>query len=229
MPAWDRYLTERDRAVFARSGHGRQAGLGARLALLVVDVTFAFVGDRPEPILQSVERWPQSSGEDGWRAVANIKELLAATRAAGVPIVYTTGSDGVGGTWGLKNSRRAELTQPDRHTIVPDIAPCTGDLVFHKEKPSAFFGTPLAAHLVRLGVDSLLVTGGTTSGCVRATVVDAFSYNYRVALVEECLFDRGEASHAMSLFDMEQKYADAISVADAIAAVGRAPGVATPA
>lgn len=221
VPAWDAHLTDRDREVFRRSGHGRRQGFGTRPAILVVDVTYAFVGDRPEPILSSIERWHQSAGEDGWRAVAHIRTLLDAARAARVPIVYTAGVDGAdSGRWSDKNARRAENeARPERNTIVPDIAPCPGDLVIRKEKPSAFFGTPLAAHLVRLGVDSLLVTGGTTSGCVRASAVDAFSYNYRVAIVEECVFDRGQASHAMSLFDLQQKYADVVTLADALAAL----------
>ncbi|HVR89046.1 MAG TPA: isochorismatase family protein [Candidatus Limnocylindria bacterium] len=219
MPIWDPYLTARDREVFERSGHGQRAGFGVRPAVLVVDLTYAFVGDRPEPILDSIVRWHRSAGDDGWRAAGRIRTLLDAARAAGAPVIYTTGTDDArAGQWNAKNSRRAENeARPDRNTIVPEIAPCPGDLVLRKEKPSAFFGTPLAAHLVRLGVDSLFVTGGTTSGCVRASVVDAFSYSYRVALVEECLFDRGQASHALSLFDMQQKYADVVSLADALA------------
>lgn len=221
MPSWDPYLTERDRTVFARSGHGQRAGFGVRPAVLVIDVTYAFVGDRPEPIVASIVRWPRSAGEEGWRAAERIRTLLEAARAAGAPVIYTTGvADPRIGPVSTKNSRRAENdAQPARNTIVPLIAPGAGDLILAKERPSAFFGTALASHLVRLGVDSLFVTGGTTSGCVRATVVDAFSYSYRVALVEECLFDRGQASHAMSLFDMQQKYADVVSLADALVAL----------
>lgn len=221
MPAWDRYLTARDRDVFARSGHGQRTDFGVRPAVLVIDVTYAFVGDRPEPILDSIVRWPRSAGEDGWRAAERIGTLLESARAANAPVIYTTGTDDPrSGQRSAKNSRRAENdARPDRNAIVPLIAPCPGDLVLRKERPSAFFGTPLAAHLVGLGVDSLFVTGGTTSGCVRASVVDAFSLSYRVALVEECLFDRGEASHAMSLFDMQQKYADVVTLAEARAAL----------
>ncbi len=226
MPAWDRYLTDRDRIVFPRSGHGRRAGLGEQPALVIVDVTYAFVGDRPEPILDSLERWPLSAGEEGWRAVDRIGTLLASVRDRGIPVVYTAPVDGPrSGRWAEKNSRRSEMeNQADRNTIVPAIAPHPGDIVIRKEKPSGFFSTPLLSYLVDLNVDSLLVTGGTTSGCVRATVVDAFSYNYRVAVVEECVFDRGQASHALSLFDMQQKYADVVSLDEAMrycAAAGR--------
>ena len=107
---------------------------------------------------------------------------------------------------------------------MPAIAPQPRELVIRKHKPSAFFGTPLASFLVQLGVDSLLLAGTTTSGCVRATAVDAFSQNYRVAVVEEGCFDRGQASHALSLFDLHAKYADVVSLAETLAFVEGLPG-----
>lgn len=96
--------------------------------------------------------------------------------------------------------------------IVAAVAPRENEIVINKAKPSAFFGTPLLSYLIQFGVDSLVITGGTTSGCVRATVVDAFSYNFRVAVVEEAVFDRGQVPHAINLFDMEAKYADVLSL-----------------
>src|SRR5690242_20184135 len=94
------------------------------------------------------------------------------------------------------------------------IAPGPRDIVIKKQKPSGFFGTNLASYLTLLGCDSVIVVGTTTSGCVRATAVDAFSLNYRVILAEEGCFDRSEASHAVSLCDMHAKYADVVSTAD---------------
>jgi nicotinamidase-related amidase len=84
-----------------------------------------------------------------------------------------------------------------------------------KTKPSLFHGTPLIDLLVREGADTLVVIGGTTSGCIRATVVDAFSYNFPVLVVEEAVFDRGEVRHAVNLFDLDQKYANVVSAAEA--------------
>src|SRR5690242_16955532 len=97
------------------------------------------------------------------------------------------------------------------------IAPAPRDIVIRKRKPSGFFGSNLAAYLTLLGADSVVVVGTTTSGCVRATVVDAFSLNYRVTLAEEGCFDRSEASHAISLCDMHAKYADVVPTADVLA------------
>jgi maleamate amidohydrolase len=94
------------------------------------------------------------------------------------------------------------------------IAPGARDLVIKKQKPSGFFGTNLASYLTLFGCDSVIVVGTTTSGCVRATVVDAFSLNYRVILAEEGCFDRSEASQAVSLCDMHAKYADVLPMAE---------------
>ena len=99
----------------------------------------------------------------------------------------------------------------------PDmIKPQPDDIVIQKGKPSAFFATPLASYLVELGVDSLIVVGTTTSGCVRASVVDGCTYRYRMIVVEEGVFDRHEAAHAINLFDMHQKYADVVSLAEVL-------------
>lgn len=229
---WDRFLTERDKAVFKASGFGATAGFGKRPVLLVIDVSWAFTGDRSEPILESIKRWHTSCGEESWEAVAVIKELTEAFRRQGLPVIYTTGrgrEDGWdAGSWGWKNGRTGESVSRrhlnyDGREIVSDIAPQAEDLVIYKQKPSGFFGTNLAAYLTLLGADSVIVTGTTTSGCVRATVLDAFSLNYRVAVVEEACFDRSQASHAISLCDMHAKYADVVSAADVLSFAGSLP------
>jgi nicotinamidase-related amidase len=116
------------------------------------------------------------------------------------------------GSWGWKKSdgsKSAAATDWRRANSIPDpIAPVDGETVIQKTKPSAFFGTPLVSYLVAAAADTLIVTGTTTSGCVRATVIDAFSNNYRTIVVEDGVFDRGEASHRINLFDMHAKYAD---------------------
>ena len=130
--------------------------------------------------------------------------VLAAARAQRVPIIYSTGTPNAGtavyaGRWASKNRRRGEDTgHTNGHEIVPPIAPHAEDIVIRKTKPSVFFGTPIVSFLVDMGVDQLLICGGSTSGCVRATVVDAFSSNFRVAVVEEGTFDRGEATRVMN-------------------------------
>ena len=97
-----------------------------------------------------------------------------------------------------------------------EIAPSPQDIVIRKHKPSAFYGTPLTAFLNDLGADALVVTGTTTSGCVRASVIDGFSENLRITIAEEACFDRSQASHAINLCDMHAKYADVVTTKEAL-------------
>jgi nicotinamidase-related amidase len=103
------------------------------------------------------------------------------------------------------------------YQFVPEVAPREQDILLPKKHPSAFFGTPLVSYLVDLGVDSLVVTGCTTSGCVRGSVVDGFAYNFRCTVPIECVYDRSATSHAVNLFDMAAKYADVKPVAEVMA------------
>ena len=228
---WNEFLTERDKQVFEKSGFGAEAGFGKRPALLVIDVSYNFCGDRPEPILESIKRFHNSCGEYAWESLPHIRKLIDKCHEKNIPVIYTTGTvreDGWdAGGWAWKNSRTDEdVTAPkisgfnrDGNEIMDEIAPSPQDIVIYKHKPSAFSGTPLSGFLNDLGADSLLVTGTTTSGCVRASVIDAFSNNYRVSVVEEGCFDRSQASHAINLCDMHAKYADVVTTEDALAYV----------
>jgi nicotinamidase-related amidase len=220
---WDRFLSERDRQVIAASGYGARMGLGKRPALVIVDVTYNFCGRRPEAIETSVADWHNSCGEDAWRAIDRIRALKGFFQEHSLPVFYTTRQEpGDGpffeGRWKDKNPRFIREGQAaDRNQIVAEIAPGEHDIVIEKMKPSGFYGTPLTGYLVDLGVDSLVVCGVATSGCVRATVVDAVSLNYRVCVIEDGTFDRCEASHWMSLFDMDCKYADVLPLDEFVA------------
>jgi maleamate amidohydrolase len=230
-PVWDKFLTERDKAVFSAGGFGARMGFGKRPAILVVDVNYAFCGDKPEPILESIKRWPTSCGEEAWEGVRVIKRLIEAARAKGLPVIYTTNKKRPdkwdNGSWSWKNTRQNERlrtqTNLDPNAVVDEIAPGPRDILIQKQKPSAFYATPLQSYLTLLGCDSLLVAGATTSGCVRATVLDAFSSNYRVAVVEDACFDRSQASHAVSLCDMHAKYADIVESAEVIDFISTLP------
>ena len=224
-PIWNQFLTERDKAVFAASGYGARGGFGKRPALLVIDVNYAFCGDKPEPILESIKRWRNSCGEESWPAVAAIRSLIDKCHEKGLPVIYTTGvrrdDNWDSGSWSWKNARGGErptvpATNIDGNEIVAEIAPAPQDIVVLKQNPSGFFGTNLASYLTLLGADSVIVTGTTTSGCVRATVLDAFSMNYHVAIAEEGCFDRSQASHAINLCDMNAKYADVLKTAEVL-------------
>lgn len=217
--SWRDTVPASEWAVYEAAGFGRPAGLGRRPAVLVIDVQYRTVGDEPAPLLESIERYYRTScGQAGWDAVAQIAPLLQAARARGVPIVYPyvapKGALDAGRT-GTKIPALMEV--PDRgYEFVEPVAPVEGDLLIPKRHPSAFFGTPLVSHLIDLGVDSLILTGATTSGCVRSTAVDAFAYNFHCAVVEDAVYDRSRFSHDVNLFDLQAKYADVIPAAEAL-------------
>lgn len=224
-------MSERDREVFAAAGFGARAGFGDRPVILVIDVNYNFCGDKREPILESMRTWRNSCGEAAWDALDHIERLVAAGRSRGIPVIYSTGQDprpdGFGsGRWDDKNSRREEdlRERPVPGNDIPSqIAPEPQDILIRKNKPSVFFGTILNSYLVDLGADSIIACGTSTSGCVRATVLDGFSNNYRMSVVEECTFDRGDLSHRVNLFDMDQKYADVVGIDETVAYLGSLP------
>jgi nicotinamidase-related amidase len=194
-------------------------------------MTYRFVGDKPEPIETSTERWRSSCGQEGWDAVARTAVLLRHARARRLPIIYTVGLDSRADGWGAgrladKNSKRRGDSVEQRalgNTIAPPIAAHPEDIIIKKDKPSAFFGTLLTPYLVDLQADSVILCGTVTSGCVRATAVDAFSFNYRVSIVEECTADRSQSAHAINLFDLHMKYADVVNLHEAVAFVESLP------
>ncbi len=112
---------------------------------------------------------------------------------------------------------------PRGYDFVAEVAPREGDVLLPKKHPSAFFGTPLASYLIDKGADTVVVTGCTTSGCVRGSVVDAFAYNFRVAVPHDAVYDRSATSHAVNLFDMSEKYADVSDTTTLLAALAAIP------
>lgn len=232
---WDKFLTESDKQVYQASGYGARGGYGTRPAVVVVDVNYAFTGDKDQPILESVKTWRNSCGSAGWAAIPPTQRLLAAARKQHIPVFFSTGMDSRPdgfdrGGWAHKNNRSREDLPVERklspvrgNDIVREIAPLPHEILIEKLKPSAFNGTPLFGYLNDLGVNTLIITGTTTSGCVRATVLDAFSKNYKITLVEECCFDRFESSHAINLFDMQAKYCDLTGLDDVTAYLDSVP------
>ena len=190
--------------VYLRQGFGQSSGFGRKPAIIVVDFTWSFV----DPA--------QFGGGDIAKAVTATARLLVAARQAGWPIAYSRvvyaddGSDA--GPFAKKVPGLLSQTEHSAATrIVDELAPTSGDLVIRKTAASAFFGTGLLPWLVARGVDTLIVTGATTSGCVRATVVDSVSHGFTTVVPADCVGDRADGPHVASLFDMGQKYADVVS------------------
>jgi maleamate amidohydrolase len=196
------------RQIYARQNIGHPCGFGERPALLVVDFVNGF--NDPDVL----------GGGNIAASIAATKILLDAARAARLPvaftrIVYTAATPGV---FCLKMPALAELAADNpRSQIVPELSVGPYDHVVCKTQPSAFFGTDLASWLIGHRVDTVLVAGCTTSGCVRASVVDAMSFNFRPIVVAECVGDRAIEPHEASLFDIAQKYGDVLPLADVLA------------
>jgi nicotinamidase-related amidase len=218
MRPWEAIFPEADRAIYAKAGFQARQSFGERAALLIIDVVESFTGSRPEQVLASIDEYRMSCGEPAWQALDAIRALLDACRAAGLPVVYTKGdpTDKYFCGDSVKGTAPEEIARLYGAPIAPAIAPLPTEYVLQKTKASAFFGTPLASYFHKLGVDTLLVCGTSTSGCVRASVVDAFSNNFRVFVVEEGCFDRSPFSNLVNLFEMNAKYADVITLAEAL-------------
>ncbi len=203
---------------YAAAGFGQPGGIGTRPALLIIDVQHRTVGDTPKPFDEAVADYRTACGEVGWKAIEQIARLLPLFRERQWPVIYPyVAPKGAHDAGRLGAKVPAIMDIPAKgYEFVRDVAPTEADLLVPKKHPSAFFATPLVSHLVDLGVDSLVVTGCTTSGCVRATVVDAFSYNFRVLVPHDACYDRAEVIHQVNLFDLGQKYADVQSTDDAL-------------
>ena len=215
---WDSFLTDQDKKIYQLAGYGKRGGFGKRPALFIIDVQYNFCGDGPGGSLEEgLAKYRTYCGDAGWRAVPHIERLMHLAREKNLPIFYTQSerkadmSDS--GVQLGKSHRGGEKTSTEgthaTQTVAP-LAPRPHDILIGKRKPSAFFGTLFMSQLNQLDVDTLILTGCTSSGCLRATTVDAYSFNFKVVIPEETAFDRFEASHAISLFDLNAKYADVI-------------------
>lgn len=218
MHAWEDSLEEIDKKVIELGGYGKPRGLGEKPVLMIVDAQYNYVGGKAL-ILQQIKEYPSGVGEQAWAGVKKIRIVLDSARKHGIPVIFTRYVGRKGIAWlESKTSRdhsKYDIDAPGSR-IVEEIAPRQGELILDKSYASVFFGTPLISYLVNLGADTLIITGGTTSGCVRATAVDAASYGYKVAVVEDCVFDRIPISHKASLLDLWMKYADIISSDEAL-------------
>jgi len=215
---WDKFLTEHDKKIFQLAGYGKRGGFGKRPALFIIDVQYNFTGDAPgETHEEGLKTYRTHCGEAGWKAVPHIERLLKLAREKNLPVFYTVSErrpdmidSGVQVGKSHRGTEKTSTAGTHATQTVAQLAPQPQDILIGKRKPSAFFGTIFMSHLNFLDVDTLIMTGCTTSGCLRATTVDAYSLNFKVVIPEETAFDRFEASHAINLFDLNCKYADVI-------------------
>ena len=210
-------VPDEDREYYeSRGRHGNRVGWGEQPVVLIVDMTLAFTED----------------ADDGGACIAANERLLEAARAADVPVYYTTPTPAGSGPEGYPVTTKASPASsrdPERggegrpewldklDQIAPALEPRADEQVLQKERASAFFDTHLGNMLRYEGCDTLVVAGMTTSGCIRATVVDSHSSNFRTIVPQECVADPSTISHEVGLFDMDVKYADVTPLAAVIA------------
>ncbi len=215
---WDDIIPQQELDIYQLAGFGKPVGFGERPALLVIDVQYRTVGTRPMPIEEAIAQYPTSCGEIGWRAVAHIAKLVALFRAHNLPVIYPHVAFKASHDRGqFADKVPGVMTIPaEGYEFVREVAPLPGDICIPKHHASAFFGTSLASYLVSLKVDTLVMTGCTTSGCIRGTVVDACSLNYKTIVPQDAVYDRSQVAHKVNLFDMASKYADVMPTAEVL-------------
>jgi nicotinamidase-related amidase len=216
-------LSDQEREIVKRGKWGKQRGLGGRPCLLVIDAQHNYVGSNA-PILEQMDQWPSGCGAKAWEAVPKIKTLLETARRKGFIVIYTRQVqkdlsirqrfDSFGTK--IERAHQDYVDGAKGTEIIEALAPQDDDLVIDKSYASAFFATPLISFLVKLQIDSILFMGGTTSGCIRSTVVDAAARNYNVGVVMDCVFDRIEVSHRAALLDIWMKYGDILTFEEAL-------------
>ena len=214
---WDDMLTDVDRIVIQKGGYGQPRGFGKRPLLICIDLQPNYIG-ADAPIETQLDEWPSGGGAKAWEGVRRILSLRDAARKAGVPVFYTRNvqnSTAVFDNFAGKRQRdNAKFI--DGHpcsALLECVAPLPEEMVIPKSYASAFYGTPLQSYLITLGIDTVIIVGGSTGGCCRATAVDAATRSYRLICVEDCLFDRIEVSHKAALLDIWMKYGDVVDSA----------------
>jgi nicotinamidase-related amidase len=223
MKIWESFLTPADQAVVTRGRFGRRMGFGVRPAVVVIDAQKYMVGEAGGD-----ENWPSSCGDIGRMAVGEIARIVETAQAAKVPCFFSLFElDPKGRDIGVY-ARKRDLLESDHWCLagstgaqmVSELKPGDQDIVFVKKKPSGFHGTPLLGYLLDRQIDTVIIVGGATSNCIRATVFDASSYNLRTIVVQEAVFDRIPISHAISLFDMDRQFADVVTMQEALKYLG---------
>ncbi len=210
---WKDVIPPEDLVTYA--AYARETCIGTNPALLAVDLyNLVYKGGGRLPHELEPD-YPNSCGVYAHNAVEPTERLFAAARASGIPIFYVTRQYS---PHRVQSTRRGKYPITEHDCEIHDaFAPQPEDTVFRKERPSAFFGTPLVAHLNQRRIDSLIVCGESTSGCVRASTLEAHMYGFHVSIAEECVFDRSEIIHKVNLFDMHHKYADVMKLDEVLA------------
>lgn len=198
----------------------RDTQVKGRAALLLIDLYNLCYQGGNRPVADLVDEYPSTCGEHAWTALPPTQALLGHARQLNLPIFYSskdTRNQAGQVTISATNRQHGKNRTADAYEINPAVGPQTGDCMIFKQRASCFFGTPLISYLTQLNIETLIVCGESTSGCVRASVLDSYSYGFHTVVAEDCVFDRNTISHQANLFDMHHKYADVMASEEIIA------------
>lgn len=223
MSNWEAVVPESEREIYSLAGFGKSARWDGRPALVVVDALWSFIGHKPVNVLEAIKEYPTACGKPGWDGMDKIAIALEFFRAASLPIVYVCADGSLRDVYGATTRTRKPVSPQDNDAFeIPEmIAPLAGEPIVKKTKASGFFRTPLDVLLRKIDVDTILLSGCTTSGCIRATAVDAHSLGFETVLLEDAIWDRSWFSHAVSLYELSMKYASVATVGDATSQIER--------
>jgi maleamate amidohydrolase len=206
---WVQRLPEEERNRYEKIGLRGTQSMGKRPALLIIDCTLGFTGSKPQPVEQAALEYPTACGQTAWDAMQSISQAASRFRELQLPVIYTVmdlaQEEYAGGATKWKGNNFQSM--PGYNDFAEPIRPMAGDWVMPKTKASVFFQTPLLPYLIKQNVDSLVVCGGSTSGCVRASAVDGLSNGFTCFVMEDGCFDRSRFAHNNNLFDLDAKYA----------------------
>lgn len=204
---WRDYIPEGDHALMSALAAPSRRPIEQPFAVIAIDMVQAFFGTSPKPVPEAIGEYATSCGERAWESLEGAAEVLDGARRVQAPVIWTRPDSQYAG-------RAGRSTQLNRHDgpvgygeFLPQAAPTADEYILDKPRASAFWHTALEPLLRSLNLQTIVLIGGTTSGCVRATAVDAYSYGFDVHVIEDACFDRFAISHAVTLFDLTAKYA----------------------
>ncbi len=213
MKEWMKQIPADELKNYDKAGFMGSAKIGERTALIVVDVTYGFTGSEGLTIDEAIAEFRPACGPVAWETMPRIAKLIGMFRELGRPVVFTRGHPtNVLYAGKATKSTRNVLQPPKFNEFPPQVTPREDEWILEKTRASVFFQTPLASYLVQNQVDTVILCGVSTSGCVRASVVDCFSHGFNTIVVDDCCFDRSNYAHCANLFDMHAKYANVVSL-----------------
>ncbi|TAN24949.1 MAG: isochorismatase family protein [Actinomycetota bacterium] len=223
MTGWEEVFPAPDREIYRRAGFGKSAKWDGRPALVIIDALWSFIGHKPVDVLEAIKEYPTACGKAGWDGLDRISAALEFFRGSSLPVVYVCADGSLRDVYGATTRTRNPvlLSDEDAFGIPEMISPMEGEPIVKKTKASGFFRTPLDILLRRINVDTVVLAGCTTSGCIRASAVDSHSLGFETVLLSDAIWDRSTFSHEVSLFELSMKYASVATVDEASSQISK--------